>query len=615
MSKLKVADIDFNNIKDNLKNYLRSQDKFKDYDFEGSALSTIIDVLAYNTHYNAVNANMLINEAFLDSAQLRPSVVSHAKMLGYTPRSAIPPVATIDISLNTPGITGTVTLERGTQFSTQIDGVTYYFVNKETYATDGELNLQTQVYDYEFKNVEIYEGQYKTTEYIFDDSSEDAYIIPDKNVDISSLLVQVLDTEESTTLQTYTLASNIVGLDESSNVFFVQENRNGYYEITFGDGIVGNALRNGNKIVLEYISTSADTTNGADVFNLIGNIGGYSNVTITTVNKASGGSTKETVDSIKFNAPLNYVSQNRAVTVEDYKSILLSSYGDIDAITAWGGEVNDPPIYGKVFIAIRPKSKDVLTQTDKDFIIDQYLKSKNVISITPEIVDPSYTYVYLEVFFKYNPNLTSFTTEELAAIVRNTITDYNENEISKFDSIFRHSNLLTKIDNSDVAIINSTVRVNIRKKLVPTVGSRLRYELSYSTPFLSSSNVGSILYSSEFTYSGLSNCSFVDALNNDGSRRIRIIRSTATGNVLIEDYVGELDIINGKVILYDFSANSYVGDAIDITALPASNDLSPKRNDIISILVDESTIIGEIDTAVTGGTSAGIGYNTTPYLR
>lgn len=604
MSTLKVADIDFNNIKNNLKNYLNAQDTFKDYDFDGSALATIIDVLAYNTHYNAVNANMLINEAFLDTAQLRQSVVSHAKMLGYTPRSVTPPVATINITINDSDAEGNITLERDTKFSTQIDNVTYYFVTKNTYLTDSNT----------FSNVEIYEGSYKSVEYIFDINSEDAYIIPDKNVYLDSLIVQVLDTEESTTLQTFTLAGNIVNLDSTSNVYFVQENKNGYYEITFGDGIIGNALRNGSKINMNYISSAGATANGATIFNLIGNIQNYSNVTITTVNKAAGGTAKENIASIKYNAPLNYTSQNRAVTAEDYKTILLSSYGDIDSISVWGGEDNDPPVYGKVYISIKPATAETLTTTEKEFIISQYLKTKNVISITPEIIDPSFTYIYLEIFFKYNPNLTSSTVEEIQNIVRQTITTYNNNELKKFDGIFRYSNFLNSIDDSDFSIINSLARVYVRKNLTPTPGVRSRYELKYATSFLSSSNTSSIVSSTSFTYSGLTNCSITDKQNDDGTRRLRIVRGGTGDSALVEDYIGEVDITNGIIILYDFTVNSYQGDYITVTVLPSSNDLAPKRNEILSILTEETRITGEIDTAVTGGTRAGVDYTTTPTI-
>jgi len=611
-NRLKVSEMDFDTIKASLKTFMKEQDTFQDYNFEGSALSSMLDVMAYVTHYNAINANFAINETFLDSARLRPSVVSHAKMLGYTPRSSYPAVAYIDVKVNSP--TGVLsddntylplTMNKGTVFTSTIDGVTYKFVNDQTLTTTIDANGE-----YIFSNVRILQGSYKTTEYVFDKDSAEAYLIPFENAVTSELTVKVQASDTNTAQETFDAVVNVTEVTATSQVYFLEESRTGVYEVKFGDGILGQKLDNGNIIQLETLVTDNDAANGAAVFAMSGTIQGNTNVTLTVNQKAQGGSTKEDVESIKFNAPLSFVSQNRAVTPDDYKTIIQNNYANIDAITVWGGEDNDPPDYGKVYISIKPKDAEVVTEADKTLIISQYLKPKNVVSITPEIVDPKYTYIYLDVFFKYNPNVTALSADALEEQAREVIRTYNNDQLKRFDGVFRYSNVISKIDTSNVAILNSIVRVKMKKRIVPTSTAEAKYDVVFSSPIYNTNSNEQIIKSSEFVHKGNIGCTLRDRVNDDGERRLQIVKGSGLTESVIENNAGTINVTSGK-LSFTATIDSFTGTYIEITADPDSNDLAPKRNELLTILVDECTLSGEVDTMITGGTSAGVNYSTT----
>ena len=611
-NRLKVSEMDFDTIKANLKTFMTEQDTFQDYNFEGSALSSMLDVMAYVTHYNAINANFAINETFLDSARLRPSVVSHAKMLGYTPRSSYPAVAYIDVKVNSP--TGVLsddnsylplTMNKGTVFTSTIDGVSYKFVNDQTLTTTIDANGE-----YIFSNVRILQGSYKTTEYVFDKDSAEAYLIPFENAVTSELTVKVQASDTNTAQETFDAVVNVTEVTATSQVYFLEESRTGVYEVKFGDGVLGQKLDNGNIIKLETLVTDNDAANGAAVFAMSGTIQGNTNVTLTVNQKAQGGSTKEDVESIKFNAPLSFVSQNRAVTPDDYKTIIQNNYANIDAITVWGGEDNDPPDYGKVYISIKPKDAEVVTEADKTLIISQYLKPKNVVSITPEIVDPKYTYIYMDVFFKYNPNVTALSSDALEEQAREVIRTYNNDQLKRFDGVFRYSNVISKIDASSVAILNSIVRVKMKKRIVPTSTAEAKYDVVFSSPIYNTNSNEQIITSSEFVHKGNIGCTLRDRVNDDGERRLQIVKGSGLTESVIENNAGTINVTSGK-LSFTASIDSFTGTYIEITADPDSNDLAPKRNELLTILVDECTLSGEVDTMITGGTSAGVNYSTT----
>ena len=612
--KLRTTELDFENIKDNLKSYLRNQEQFNDYDFEGSGLNVIVDLLSYVTHYNAINANFALNETFLDSARLRESIISHAKLLGYTPRSAFAPVAVVDVTINNPinvtdpdGNFLTLTMERGTQFSTTFNNKSYTFITDETTSTIATLEGV-----YKFENVRLLQGELVETRYLFDVDSDEKFILPYDKAVTGTLKVSIQENATSQEITPFTLAANIATINEESEVYFLQEGREGYYEIYFGDGVLGKALQDGNIIIMEYVVTNGEEANGVSQFTLADSINGNSDATVTTITKATGGSDPEDDESVKFNAPLAFVAQNRAVTPDDYKAILQNSFSNIEAISVWGGEDADPPDYGKVFISIKPKDAEALAFTDKEFLKAQILKPKNVISITPEFVDPTFTYISLEVFFKYNPNLTDLTLSALNEVVREAIRDYNDNELKRFDGVLRYSNVLQAIDQSEPSIVNSFARIYMNKRFVPDLTSETRYEIVFSSPIYITSSDEQIIESSSFVYNGLV-CRFEDKFDTgSGERRIQIVSGRGENKFVVSPNEGLVDGINGKITLNGFLPESIVGDYINIQAIPNSNDIAPKRNELLEILIDSSLISGEVDTMITGGTSAGVNYTTTP---
>ena len=498
-NRLNVTELDFDQIRSNLKTFMQNQTTLADYDFDGSALSTLLDVLSYNTFYNAFNANVQANELYLDTAQVRNNVVSHAKSLGYVPRSRTAASATLDVTVNSPaGTPSSLTMSRGTAFSSTIDGKKFNFVNLIAQTIQPDAGV------YKFSNVVISQGKLKTFTYTVDDSdARQKYEIPDVNVDTSSIVVKVKPNAASSSDAVYSLVTNIVNVSGTSEVYFLQEGLDGKYEIYFGDNSFGKKLVAGNVITFEYLITDGTASNNATAFALEGNIEGNTNTSISLVTKSSGGAVKEDIESIRFNAPLSYLSQNRVVTADDYQTVIKNQYANAETVSVWGGEENDPPEYGKVFVSIKPKTGTTLGASEKQSIIDTILKPKNIVSITPEIVDPVYLYIKLTVFVKYDPNLTSLTSGELTSKVRSVIQTYNDTNLKKFDGVFRHSQLLGEIDNADASILNSTVNVGIQKRLSPTLGTAKKYTLDYNNGFFT--NIGaaqSIISSTTFTLNG-----------------------------------------------------------------------------------------------------------------
>ena len=393
--RIRVTELDFTEIKNNLKSYLKAQPKFADYNFEGSAINTLLDVLAYNTHYSAVYSNMVANEMFLDSAVKRDSIVSLAKHLGYTPRSSTAPTAVINVTINSPaGSPATLTMPSGTTFSTQVNGTSY------SYVTQSDLTIVPSSGVYTFTNVNIKEGTSIRYEYTKDSADfNQRFLIQDDRADTSTLKVLVQNSTTDATTTTFTRAENILDVKDTSEVYFLNAVEDGQYEVTFGDGILGKALSDGNIIVLEYLITNEETSNGAKTFTLSSTVGGTTNATITTVSNSQGGAVRETLDSIKFNAPKYYSSQNRAVTAEDFKVILPKLYGNVDSMQVWGGEDNDPPIYGKVFLSIKPVTGTTLTETTKASITKDIFTGDGstqtfTMSITPS--DENNIVVYID---------------------------------------------------------------------------------------------------------------------------------------------------------------------------------------------------------------------------
>jgi len=606
-TKLQVTELDFDDIKNNLKTYMKNQDEFKDYNFEGSGLSTLIDLLAYNTHYLAMNTNLAMNEAFLDTATLRSSVVSHAKTLGYTPRSARAPLAYLDVTLNTSSITS-ATVEKGTKFTTQVDGSTYSFVVNETRTTTSSNGVLR------FVNLPVYEGTLVTAKYTVDNANlEKRYLVTDNRADTTTLSVKIQTSASDLTTRTYALATDITQAGNQAEVFFLQEVEDGRFEVYFGDGIVGKKPEDGNIVILEYIVTNKTAANGASRFSAT-SVGGVSDVTVATLVEARGGAEPETIESIKFNAPLDFASQGRAVTSRDYKTILPQLYADIKAIQVWGGEDNDPPRYGQVYISIKTNSGVTLTASQKDNI-EGLLSKYNIASVRPTIVDPEVTKVRLTTSVKYDTKSTTKAAETIATDVRNAMVAYNNSDLQNFDGVFRYSKLSRLIDAADSSILSNITTLKIEKTFKPLLNTFAQYILTYSNAFYHphdghNSAMGGIISSSGFTISGNTNTLYLD---DDGKGNLRTYYLVGgTTRTYVNETAGTVNYSKGEITItsLNITGTSNSDNTINVLVVPNSNDIVPVRNQLIEIDLTNTRITAEEDTITSGGSSAGTGYTT-----
>ena len=615
-TNLNVTELDFDQIKDNLKNYLKQQTEFNDYNFEGSGLSTLLDVLAYNTHYNAVAAHYSLNEAFLDSAQIRGNVVTRAKLLGYVPRSVLAPKATIKLVVDNsagPSFPTTLTLPRGTKLTTTVQGETYQYVVVNSQTVTGSATQQ-----FTFDAVEIAEGTYKSLLYRVDNDIESQkFQITDSDVDTSTLRVRVQENEEALTYDIYSRFESLLNVDSASQIHYIQENTNGKYEVYFGDGVIGKKPINNNIVTLDYIYTHGDESNGASTFNLSSTLGGLvnANYTVTTVTPSAGGTDRESMESIRFNAPLTFTAQNRAVTSDDYRAIILKSFSNVSSISTWGGEDNDPIDFGKVYVAIKPLTGATLTAAEKLTIKDTVLKGKNIVSITPEIVDPNFTNLELDVFFKYNPNLTDRTNVELQGVVRDTISDYNFNNLNKFDGVFRYSQILKAIDSSDRSILNSTIRPYMFQTIsAKTTRDLNNFNLTYASGiFESGSEKEFILNSTAFKIGGVDHYLGDKVVTGSANRTIIVYKIVEGANITVINNAGSIEASTGRVVINNFAVDTDTD--IKVTVIPNSLDIAPKRDQLLNIDQTYVSITAEIDTISTAGASGSIDYTTNSRLR
>ena len=608
--RINVTDLDFDTIKSNLKTFLRQQDQFTDYDFEGSGLSTILDVLAYNTHYNAVYANVLANEMFLDSADLRNSIVSHAKHVGYTPRSATSPVAFLNVVVN--NATGsTLTAARGSTFTTTVDGTTYNYIVKDATTISPVDGVYT------FSNLAVYEGTLVTNKYTVDTTDADQrYLIKNNLADTNTLLVTVQNSSGDTTTSTYTLATDLADITSSSKVYYLEGAEDQQYEVKFGDGVLGAALSTGNIVTLSYIVTNAEESNGASSFSLSGNIGGFSNVTITTATNSANGAQPETPDSIRFNAPKQYAAQNRTVTPKDYESKVKQIYTNAKSVSVWGGEDNDTPVYGRVYISINPVAGATLTEATKTDIITQ-LKDFNVASITPIIQDPETTSLQLNVDVKYDAKTTTRSSDTIKALVTTAITNFNNNNLQQFDNVFRHSKFIETINKVDTSILSNITTVKMHKSFTATTSGATTYTIKFNNAFYNphsehNKSGGGILVSSGFKINGDTTNEYF--LDEDGAGNVRLYYLVGQTRTYTNNTQGTIDYTNGTITLNSLFITSVsnvdgaTSTTVRLTTIPNSVDIVPVRNQILAI--DETNTTVNV-TADTFDTTSGIGYSTT----
>lgn len=475
--RLNVTSLDFDSIKTNLKNFLKQQSEFQDYDFEGSGLNVLLDILAYNTHYNSYYLNMVANESFLDSAMLRNSVVSHAKKMGYTPRSVSSPRAVVNVIVDSGDSTpGTLTLPRGYKFlSNQIDNQAYNFV------TLSDITVSKTSNNFVFNNVNIYEGELVSFNYTHSQSSnpKQLFEIPNNTIDVSTLSVSVRPSISNNDITIYQKSEDVLNVTANSEVYYLQEGQNGNYQVYFGDDILGKKIPDGAYLTLSYLTTNGVAANGSNNFVGTASISGYTNITVNSVNKAAGGSDRESVDQIKFAAPLNFLSQNRAVTKNDYIKLIQQKYPAFQSVNVWGGEENVPPVYGKVFIAAKPKLGFEVTETEKEFVKEKILKPISMMTVTPEIVDVDYNYLKVESYVYYDPTKTTVLESDLKSGIKTSIENFCNENLSQFNAFFRYSNLEALIDSFDRAIVSNEIELFVGKKFRPDLTKSGNYTLDY----------------------------------------------------------------------------------------------------------------------------------------
>ena len=621
--RLSVTEFDFDEVKDNLKLFMRNQTEFKDYDFEGSGLSALLDVLAYNTHYLGFNANMLANEMFLDSSQLRSSVVSHAKTLGYTTRSATASNAVVDIILNTTN--ASATMPAGTVFTASVDDVSYQFV---TIADATASNSGSTI---TFNDTRIYEGSYVSSRYVADTQNvEQRFLINDNRADTTTLSVLVQNSATDTIQTSFTQATDIAALTSTSNVYFIQEVEGGQYEIYFGDGILGSAIEDGNIVIMQYVVTNKGIANGASTFTSSSAIDTVNNVNVVTVSNSAGGSEPESIESIKYNAPMDYASQGRCVTTEDYKTYVKQLFANTQAVSVWGGEdgsfndvtgVSDVAEYGKVFISVKSTTGLNLNEVQKAQLVTD-LAPFTVASITPVIVDPETLNIILNVNFKYDTNATSSSKEQLESSVSKTVTSFNSNNLKVFNSVFRHSQFTGLVDDADPSILSNITTVSLGSFYTPDTSSSYSFTVNFGNALYNphsghNSAAGGVIASTGFFVSGNTNEMFFD---DDGAGNLRIYYSVSGVRTYFSSTAGTIDYATGVLSVSPIfittvsNVDGSVSSAIRFTAIPSSNDIVGKRNQILEIDTVNTTISANQDTIAVNSGGGSSTFTTTPSI-
>ena len=610
-SQVNITDLDFDDIASNLKEYLKGQSTLKDYNFEGSNISLLIDLLAYSSHVSAFNANMVASELFLDTAQIRKNVVSRAKEIGYTPTSATASMATIDLQVNNPLIGGEVptslTLNRGHKFKTSYDGSVFPYVLLESKTISPLDGI------FKFENLKLYQGTMNSDIFAYNGQIQNQrFALSEELVDTSSITVTVQSTGGGSSA--WAKSEDISGVDKDSKVWYVQENDQGLFEVYFGDGVISAEPLDGDTITISYLVTNATHTEGANIFTMSDSIGGNSDVTIITKTASSGGKDKEDIESIRFAASKFYTSQNRLVTVDDYKSKLQTLYPGADSISVWGGEDNNPPQYGKIFIAIKPSQNvNKLTSSEKTLLRDK-MRRLNMLTVRPEIVDADVIEILVTCNFKFNPRATTKTASELETLVRAAIITHDSTYLSGFDSIFRHSVLATDIDNAESSILSNITTVKLRKTVSPTLGQSKGYEIEFGdgnkfyNPHLGhNKHGGGITTTTGFKVSGFTDTYFFD---DDGEGNLRRYSLSGSERVYADSQAGTVDYTNGKITVNGINIleTSNTDDTIHFTVIPNSYDSVAYRSNLLDINTSLISVTGATDSIASGDTSAGVGY-------
>ena len=578
-SNLTVANLDFTSIKSNLQTYLTGQTVFKDFDFDGSNLNVMLDVLAYNTYMNNFYLNMVAGESFLDSAQLRDSVVSHAKILNYLPSSTTSSKATINLNIYPDDAPSSIVIPKYTAFTSMVGSNTYTFTTDEgkTLFADANGNYSTT-------GLDIYEGEVVTELYVFDTANtSQRFVLSNKDIDTSSLTINVTKSTSDFSNSTWTQAAGIAGMTGESNNYFIEPCENEKYEVQFGDGVIGRPLENGNVITAKYRRASANNSDGASTFALSGDIQGYSNVFISVAANSTGGGGAESISSIKFNAPKSISIQDRLVTIQDYKTLLKQQFNDIEAINVYGGDTVNPPKFGKVIISVDLKNADGIS-TERKEDIEEFVRNRAPLSIRPEVVNPDFLFVDVTTEVVYNPNVTVKGTEEIKSDVTAAIDTFMTANINDFDSKLRRSKLVRSIDDADGSILNNNTTLLLTKNIVPVLYQEDSYELSFDNeiyreiPKAGEFVDGSApLETTTFTYNDISGCSIRD----DGNGTLQIINDSLGTSSVVNSKIGTIDYASGKVNITKLQVSQYSGAGITIRCTPVSQTVSSSQNIIL----------------------------------
>ena len=587
-SSIVLTQLDFNEFKNSLKSYLREQEEFKDYDFDGSNLSVLLDILAYNTYQNAFYLNMVSNEMFLDSAKLRDSVISHAKELNYLPRSFTSANAKIQLRVTpTDPDKNSIVIPKGTSFITRVDDFSYAFSTSENLVVTNKAN-GTFISD----TITIYEGNYLSDTYAVNYNNPLIFKISNKKVDISSVAVTVLEDNGSVSLE-YSRATSLFGHDENSTVFFLQPSVGDTYEVVFGDGVVGRRPKNNAIIIIEYRVSNGELPNGASRFINAGRIDNEANVSIVTLTAAQDGAVAEDLNSIKFNAPRAFTTQERAVTAEDYENLLKANYPEINAVTAYGGEDATPPQFGRIFVSVDLTDIDGLPKIKEDEY-KRFLRSRASVAMEPIFISPDYTYLKVDSIVKYNINRTGLNPEDVRTFVIDSILNYASTNLNSFAKTFRYSKLVQAIDATDASVISNDTTVNLVKYLTPNLGVPLNLTVDFKSPLtqeiplLGDEHPAIDIHgvtSTPFTYAGIQNCILED--NGDGV--MRIVTTAGANHKKVVD-IGTVDYITGIVRLRNFTVQNYVGTSLKIYAEPRFRDITAIQNVILNIVESDVNI-------------------------
>ena len=580
-SSISLTSLDFDTIKNTFKSYLRGQDRFKDYDFDGSNMSVLLDLLAYNTFHQGFYLNMVGNEMFMDSAVLRDSVVSHAKELNYVPRSFKSAEATINLTIVSQDPNKiSLTIPKGYTFSSSFFNQLFTFSVAENITLNGFGTFN-------IPNLKIYEGVYLKDTYVYASNNKQRYLISNKTVDISSLSVTIIE-DAGATIHTYTRAPSLFNLDSNSMVYFVQGAESDSYEIVFGDGVTGRKPKENSVVILEYRISNGELPNGCNAFIPDGSIDGETNITVVTESAASAGSISESIESIKFNAPRYFTTQERAVTTEDYETLLTVNFPEINAVTAFGGEELNPPQYGKVFIAVDLVDVDGLPDIKKTEYF-RFLRPRSPVTIEPVFVNPEYTYIAVNSRVKYNINITRLAQDDVKTIVSSAILNYARTNLNNFNRTFRYSQLLRVIDTSQSSIISNETDIQVIKIIEnPVLDTFLTFDVNYNIPLdiIYDENVQAYsIQSSEFTYKGLR-----AILRDDGNGVINVVSAS---NSSIIDPIGTINYETGLLQFSNFKIDNFTGTGIKIYAQPQFKDITTINNIILNIIEEDITVTVE----------------------